>query len=299
MNNNVDTQYIELCKYILANGDLRDDRTGTGTLSTFGHQMKFDLSKGFPLLTTKKVAFRSIVTELLWFLRGDTDISYLKKRNVKIWDGFANNLGQIGRMYGAQWRDYRYTHEIEHLKDKQPTVVKYSIDQIAILINGLINNPTSRRHIVNAWNVGELPDSTISPVENVNIGNPALPPCHMMFQCYVSNGKLSLQIYQRSTDVFLGLPFNIASYALLTHMLAQVCNLKVGNLIWTGGDNHIYLNHIEQIKTQIARYDNFGTYDLPNLKLNKEVTDIDDFTFEDIELRGYKSSGKLTGAISV
>lgn len=284
--NNVDTKYIELCTDILDTGNVKGDRTGTGTISKFGKRMSFDLSEGFPLLTTKSVHFKSVVGELLWFLKGETNIAFLQEHKIKIWDGFADETGSVGRMYGAQWRDWYVD-------------AGYWEDQIENLIKEIKGNPDSRRMVVSAWNAGELPDASMTPVENVKAGNPALPPCHVLFQCYVVDGKLSMQMYQRSVDCFLGLPFNIASYALLTHMLAQVCSLEVGELIWIGGDCHIYSNHTEQVETQIDRFNDGYVHKLPVLSLNKEVMDIDNFTFDDIELLGYKNSGKLTGKVAI
>lgn len=284
--NNTDKAYIELCRDILANGNIKGDRTGTGTISDFGKQMTFDLSEGFPLLTTKAVHFHSVVGELLWFLRGDTNIEFLQDNGIKIWDAWADENGEIGDMYGAQWRGW---DSMEH----------GFIDQIDDLIFGLINNPDSRRHLVNTWNVGALPNEQLPIHTNVARGQMALAPCHYSFQCYVNDGKLSILVNQRSADIFLGAPFNIASYALLTHMLAQVCNLEVGKLIWSGGDCHIYSNHIEQVKKQIARFDNGEVYSLPQLKLNPAIDNIDDFTFNDVELIGYQSGTAIKGKVAV
>ena len=262
-------QYLKLLQHVLENGAAKSDRTGTGTLSIFAHQMRFNLQYGFPLVTTKKVHLKSIVHELLWFLKGDTNIKYLKDNNVKIWDAWADESGELGPVYGKQWRDW-ISSDGSH------------IDQISNVIEKIKTNPNSRRLIVNAWNVGE-------------IENMALPPCHMMFQFHVANGVLSCQLYQRSADLFLGVPFNIASYALLTHMIAAQCNLKVGDFIWTGGDCHLYDNHLEQVKTQLSR----KPFALPQLKLNNAVKSIFDYRFEDINVEAYSSHASLKGAVAV
>lgn len=261
--------YLDLVEQILENGNRRDDRTGTGTLSLFGNQMRFNLQNGFPLLTTKKVHFKSIVYELLWFLKGDTNIKYLRDHGVKIWNEWADENGDLGPVYGKQWRSWR----------KPDGGV---VDQIDRVIDGIKNNPKSRRLIVNAWNAGELEDM-------------ALTPCHCLFQFYVHDGKLSCQMYQRSADVFLGVPFNIASYSLLTHMIAQVCELEVGEFVHTFGDVHLYLNHIDQAKTQLQRTPKA----LPRIQLNSAVKDIDDFVFEDIELLDYHPDGAIRAPIAV
>lgn len=267
--NNVDKQYIELCKHILENGVKKQDRTGTGTLSIFGYQMRFDLSEGFPLLTTKKLHWKSIAYELLWFLRGDTNVRYLNKHGVTIWDEWADENGDLGPIYGYQWRSW-------------PDGKGGNIDQIAQVVEQIKHNPDSRRLIVSAWNVADIDEM-------------ALPPCHCLFQFYVSDGKLSCQLYQRSADVFLGLPFNIASYSLLTYMVAHVTGLKVGEFVHTLGDAHIYSNHIEQVETQIQR----EPRKLPTLKIKREVTDIDDFTFEDFEIIGYDPHPHIKGEVAV
>lgn len=267
--NNVDKQYIELCKHILENGVKKQDRTGTGTLSIFGYQMRFDLNEGFPLLTTKKLHWKSIAYELLWFLRGDTNIRYLNENGVTIWDEWADENGDLGPIYGYQWRSW-------------PDGKGGNIDQIAQVVEQIKHNPDSRRLIVSAWNVADIDEM-------------ALPPCHCLFQFYVSDGKLSCQLYQRSADVFLGVPFNIASYSLLTMMIAQVTGLKPGEFIHTFGDAHIYLNHIEQVKTQIQR----EPRKLPILEIKREVTDIDDFTFEDFEIIGYDPHPHIKGEVAV
>ncbi len=262
-------QYLDLMSHVLNNGSQKHDRTGTGTISTFGYQMRFDLSKGFPLLTTKKLHLRSIIYELLWFLNGDTNIAYLKENKVRIWDDWADENGELGPVYGHQWRSWPKPNG-EH------------IDQISQLVERLKNNPDSRRHIVSAWNV--------SDVENM-----ALPPCHCLFQFYVADGKLSCQLYQRSADTFLGVPFNIASYALLTMMLAQVCNLEPGEFIHTFGDVHIYSNHHEQVELQLSR----EPKPLPVMNINTNVRSIFDFKFEDFQLLNYEPHPHIKGAVAV
>lgn len=262
-------QYLDLCKHILHNGTEKEDRTGTGTISTFGYQMRFDLQEGFPLVTTKKLHVKSIIHELLWFLNGDTNVKYLQENGVRIWNEWADENGDLGPVYGYQWRSW-------------PTPDGESIDQIANLIEQIKQNPDSRRLIVSAWNVA-------------NVDSMALPPCHTMFQFYVANGKLSCQLYQRSADVFLGVPFNIASYALLTMMVAQVCDLEPGEFIHTLGDAHIYSNHLEQVKLQIER----EPKKLPKMKLNKEVTSIFDFKYEDFALLDYDAHPHIKGVVSV
>lgn len=262
-------QYLDLLSHILENGNEKTDRTGTGTKSVFGYQMRFDLQKGFPLLTTKKLHTRSIFHELLWFLKGDTNIKYLHDNKVTIWDEWADENGDLGPVYGKQWRAWQGA-------DGKIT------DQISQVVNQIKNSPDSRRMLVSAWNVGE--------VEQM-----ALPPCHIVFQFYVANNKLSCQLYQRSADVFLGVPFNIASYALLTQMLAQVCGLEAGEFIHTLGDAHLYLNHIEQAKLQLSR----TPYELPKLKLNPDVKDIFDFTYEDIKIENYVSHPHIKAEVAV
>ncbi len=262
-------QYLNLLQHVLDNGTVKSDRTGTGTISVFGYQMRFDLKDGFPVLTTKKLHLRSIIHELLWFLNGDTNIKYLRDNNVRIWDEWADKNGDLGPIYGYQWRSW-------------PGKNGKHIDQIAEVIASIKQNPNSRRHIVSAWNVGD--------VEQM-----ALPPCHALFQFYVADGKLSCQLYQRSADIFLGVPFNIASYALLTHMIAQVCDLVPGDFVHTFGDAHIYSNHIEQAKTQLLR----TPKKLPQLILNKEVKSIFNFTFDDIILENYDAHPHIKGEISV
>ncbi|RKD92729.1 thymidylate synthase [Mangrovibacterium diazotrophicum] len=262
-------QYLDLLDHVLTNGTEKKDRTGTGTISVFGHQMRFNLAEGFPVLTTKKLHLKSIIHELLWFLAGDTNIKYLTDNGVRIWNEWADENGDLGHVYGYQWRSW-------------PTPDGKHIDQITEVVNSIKNNPNSRRHIVSAWNVGEVDQM-------------ALPPCHLLFQFYVADGKLSCQLYQRSCDVFLGVPFNIASYALLTLMMAQVCDLEPGDFVWTGGDVHIYLNHMEQVKLQLTR----DTKPLPQLKINPEVKSIFDFKFEDFELVNYDAHPHIPGKVSV
>lgn len=254
---------------VLDEGTRKEDRTGTGTLSVFGHQMRFDLSKGFPLTTTKKLHLRSIIHELLWFLDGDTNIEYLKNNKVSIWDEWADADGDLGPVYGHQWRSW-------------PGKDGETIDQISQLTDMIKNNPDSRRLIVSAWNPSDVPEM-------------ALPPCHCLFQFYVANGKLSCQLYQRSADIFLGVPFNIASYALLTHMVAQVCNLEVGDFVHTLGDAHLYLNHLDQTREQLSR----APRDLPKLSLNEDRRSIFDFSFEDIEFSDYDAHPSIKAPIAV
>ena len=262
-------QYLDLLQHILDTGAQKHDRTGTGTISTFGYQMRFDLQKGFPLVTTKKVHTKSIIYELLWFLKGETNIAYLKENGVSIWNEWANENGELGPVYGKQWRSW---------EGKDGKVV----DQISDLVNQINANPDSRRLIVSAWNVTELPEM-------------ALMPCHTLFQFYVANGKLSCQLYQRSADVFLGVPFNIASYALLTLMIAQVCDLEAGEFVHTFGDVHIYNNHLEQVKLQLSR----TPYPLPAMKLNSSVRNIFDFKFEDFTLENYQSHPAIKAPVAV
>ena len=262
-------QYLTLLEKVMTEGVSRDDRTGTGTKSVFGYQMRFDLSKGFPLLTTKKLHLRSIIHELLWFLSGNTNISYLKENGVSIWDDWADENGDLGPVYGYQWRSWQ-------------TLDGRQIDQIKNLVEQLKNNPDSRRHIVSAWNPADVDDM-------------ALPPCHCLFQFYIADGKLSCQLYQRSADIFLGVPFNIASYALLTMMLAQVLELEPGDFVHTLGDAHLYLNHLEQAQTQISRLPGA----LPTMKINPERKDIFDFVFEDFSLEDYEAQPHIRAPIAV
>ncbi len=262
-------QYQRLLQFILDNGTQKTDRTGTGTISYFGYQVRFDLSEGFPLVTTKRVHLKSIIYELLWFLRGETNIKYLKDNGVSIWDEWADEDGELGPVYGKQWRSWEGANKVE-------------IDQLSDAINQIKNNPDSRRIIVSAWNVADLPKM-------------ALMPCHTLFQFYVADGKLSCQLYQRSADVFLGVPFNIASYALLTMMMAQVCNLEAGDFIHTFGDVHIYNNHIEQVKLQLSR----TPYPLPKMKLNPSVKNIFDFKYEDFTLENYQYHPAIKAPVAV
>jgi len=272
-------QYFDLLNHVMENGNRKDDRTGTGTLSVFGYQMRFDLAAGFPMLTTKKLHLRSIIHELLWFLKGDTNINYLKDNKVNIWNEWADENGDLGPVYGAQWRNWN----------------NEGIDQISEVIQSIQENPDSRRHIVAAWNPSVLPLSGKSFAENVALGKAALPPCHAWFQFYVANGKLSCQMYQRSADIFLGVPFNIASYALLTLMIAQVTKLKPGELIMTFGDAHIYTNHFDQVKLQLSR----EPKKLPQMHLNPEIKDIFDFKYEDFQLTGYDPDPSIKAEIAV
>ncbi|MGG0860986.1 thymidylate synthase [Bacillus pumilus] len=262
-------QYKELCRHVLQHGDEKGDRTGTGTISTFGYQMRFDLQEGFPLLTTKKLHLKSIIHELLWFLKGDTNVKYLQENGVRIWNEWADENGELGRVYGAQWRSWASG-------DGE------TVDQITKLIHDIEHNPNSRRLIVSAWNPGEIDQM-------------ALPPCHCLFQFYVSNGKLSCQLYQRSADIFLGVPFNIASYALLTMMIAKVTNLEPGEFIHTLGDAHIYQNHLPQVKMQLEREERT----LPQLCITRDVKSIFDFTFDDFVLENYDPHPHIKGEVSV
>ena len=262
-------QYLDLMRHVRENGTVKADRTGTGTYSVFGHQMRFDLNAGFPLVTTKKVFLKGIIHELLWFLAGSTNISYLTDHNVHIWDEWADEHGELGPVYGSQWRSW-------------PGPDGGTIDQIEALVEGIRANPDSRRHIVSAWNVAEVNDM-------------ALPPCHTLFQFYVADGKLSCQLYQRSADIFLGVPFNIASYALLTTMSAHVCDLKLGDFVHTMGDAHLYTNHLEQTDLQLSR----SPLPLPQMRLNPDVKDIFGFVYEDFELTGYECHGAIKAPIAV
>lgn len=273
-------QYLDLLQHILDDGFQKGDRTGTGTISVFGHQMRFHLEDGFPLLTTKKVHLRSIIHELLWIINGDTNIKYLHDNKVSIWDEWADSNGDLGPIYGAQWRNWN----------------NEGIDQIADVINSLKNNPNSRRHIVTAWNPSVLPDESSKDFAvNVANGKAALPPCHAFFQFYVANNKLSCQLYQRSADVFLGVPFNIASYSLLTMMIAQVCGLGLGDFVHTFGDVHIYNNHIDQVKLQLSR----EPRELPSMKLNPDVKSIFDFKYEDFKLENYNPYDAIKADVSI
>lgn len=282
-------QYHELIKHVLENGHEKGDRTGTGTKSVFGYQMRFDLSEGFPMVTTKKLHLKSIIYELLWFLKGDTNVKYLQENGVRIWNEWADENGDLGPVYGHQWRNWNGE----------------DIDQIKEIVETLKKNPNSRRMLVTAWNPSVLPDNSKSFSENVANGKAALPPCHAFFQFYVSppapeggesaKPKLSLQLYQRSADIFLGVPFNIASYALLTLMIAQVCGYEAGDFVHTFGDAHIYNNHLEQVNLQLSR----DFRELPIMKLNPEVKDIFDFTFEDFTLEDYNPHPAIKGKVAV
>ncbi len=271
--------YHQLLQHVLDHGHFKSDRTGTGTYSTFGYQMRFDLNEGFPLVTTKKVHLKSIIYELLWFLKGDTNITYLTDNKVSIWNEWADPNGDLGPVYGHQWRNWN----------------SEGIDQIKDVIETIKTNPDSRRMLVSAWNPSVMPDSGKSFEENVANNKAALPPCHAFFQFYVSDGKLSCQLYQRSADVFLGVPFNIASYALLTMMVAQVCDLALGDFVHTFGDVHIYSNHLEQVKLQLSREQRR----LPSMKLNPDIKDIDAFDFEDFELIGYDPHPTIKAPVAV
>lgn len=271
LDTHVDTLYLNLLEKIMKDGETKTDRTGTGTKSIFGYQMRFNLEEGFPLLTTKKVHTKSIIHELLWFLKGDTNIKYLKDNGVSIWDEWADENGNLGPVYGYQWRSW-------------PTPDGGHVDQIAQVIEQLKKSPDSRRIIVSAWNVAD-------------VNKMALPPCHCLFQFYVTNGKLSCQLYQRSCDTFLGVPFNIASYALLTMIIAQICNLKLGDFIWTGGDVHLYLNHMEQVSTQLARRNDIRP--MPKMEINPEKKHLEDFVYEDFKLVDYNPHEAIKAPIAV
>ncbi|MGK0253781.1 MAG: thymidylate synthase [Mariniflexile sp.] len=272
-------QYHDLVNHVLENGNDKGDRTGTGTKSVFGYQMRFDLSEGFPMVTTKKLHLKSIVYELLWFLKGDTNIKYLTENGVRIWNEWADENGDLGPVYGHQWRNWNSD----------------DIDQVKEVIQTLKTSPNSRRMLVSAWNPSVLPDTSKSFSENVANGKAALPPCHAFFQFYVAEGKLSCQLYQRSADIFLGVPFNIASYALFTMMMAQVCGYKAGEFIHTFGDAHIYSNHFEQLELQLSR----DIRPLPKMKLNPEIKDIFDFTFEDFTLEDYNPHPHIKGVVAI
>ena len=272
-------QYLTLLKHIQEKGIEKSDRTGTGTKSVFGYQMRFDLSDGFPLVTTKKIHVKSVIHELLWFLKGTTNIAYLKENGVRIWNEWADKNGDLGPVYGHQWRNWN----------------SEGLDQIQEVINTLKINPNSRRMLISAWNPSVLPDTKVSFSENVANNKAALPPCHAFFQFYVSNNRLSCQLYQRSADVFLGVPFNIASYSLLTMMIAQVCGYEAGDFIHTFGDAHIYSNHNEQVKEQLSR----ELKPLPKMKINKKVKSIFDFTFEDFELINYDPHPLIRGSVAI
>ena len=272
-------QYHDLLRHVLEHGQAKSDRTGTGTLSVFGYQMRFDLAKGFPLVTTKKIHLKSVIYELLWFLKGDTNIGYLQEHGVRIWNEWADENGDLGPVYGHQWRNWNDEH----------------LDQISQVVDTLRNNPDSRRMLVAAWNPSVLPDTSRSFAQNVAEGKAALPPCHAFFQFYVADGRLSCQLYQRSADIFLGVPFNIASYALLTLMIAQVCDLQPGEFIHTFGDAHIYNNHMEQIELQLSR----EPRPLPTMRLNPVVKDLFAFRFEDFTLENYDPYPHIKGEVAV
>tara|TARA_B100000900_G_scaffold59502_2_gene44930 strand:- start:5184 stop:6008 length:825 start_codon:yes stop_codon:yes gene_type:complete len=272
-------QYLDLVNHVLTKGEFKEDRTGTGTKSVFGYQMRFDLRDGFPMVTTKKLHLKSIIYELLWFLKGETNIKYLKENGVNIWNAWADSNGDLGPVYGFQWRNWNND----------------GIDQISNLIDDIKNNPSSRRHLISAWNPSVLPDTSKSFEKNVANGKAALPPCHAFFQFHVINDKLSCQLYQRSADIFLGVPFNIASYSLLTLMIAQVCNLKPGDFIHTFGDAHIYSNHFEQMELQLKR----KPKQLPIIKINEKVKNIFNFKFEDFTLENYDPHPHIKGKVAV
>lgn len=275
-------QYLELLRHVRDHGVEKSDRTGTGTRAVFGYQMRFDLAAGFPVLTTKKLHLKSIIHELLWFLKGDTNIRYLKENGVSIWDEWASESGELGPVYGEQWRSWK-THDGR------------VIDQIADVLAEIRRNPDSRRLVVSAWNPAVLPDPAVSPEQNAEMGRQALPPCHCLFQFYVADGKLSCQLYQRSGDIFLGVPFNIASYSLLTLMMAQVCGLAPGEFVHTLGDAHLYSNHLEQTDLQLSRTPEA----LPTMKLNAEVRDLFAFRFEDFELIGYEPQPHIKAPVAI
>ena len=275
-------QYLELMRHVRDHGVTKSDRTGTGTKSVFGYQMRFNLAEGFPLVTTKKCHLKSIIHELLWFLKGDTNIGYLKENGVRIWDEWADDNGDLGPVYGAQWRSW-------------PSADGGVIDQISEVIEQIKTKPDSRRLIVSAWNPTYLPEEGRKPSENAALGKMALPPCHTLFQFYVLDGKLSCQLYQRSADIFLGVPFNIASYALFTMMVAQVTGLEVGDFVHTFGDAHLYLNHLEQVELQLSR----EPFAHPTMRINPEVTNIFDFTFEDFSLEGYECHPHIAAPVAV
>ncbi len=275
-------EYLQLMRHVREHGIKKEDRTGTGTLSVFGYQMRFNLEEGFPLVTTKKCHLKSIIHELLWFLKGDTNIDYLKQNGVSIWNEWATDDGELGPVYGAQWRSW-------------PTPDGQTIDQISQVVEQIKTNPDSRRLIVSAWNPAVLPDAGLSPKQNAEQGRQALPPCHTMFQFYVLDGRLSCQLYQRSADVFLGVPFNIASYALLTMMVAQVCGLKPGEFIHTLGDAHLYTNHLDQADLQLSR----EPYAAPTMNINPQITDLFAFSFDDFSLQDYQAHPHIKAAVAI
>lgn len=275
-------QYLDLLRHVKEHGTFKSDRTGTGTYSVFGHQMRFNLAEGFPLVTTKKCHLRSIIHELLWFLKGDTNIGYLKENGVRIWDEWATGSGDLGPVYGKQWRSWEGPNgEV--------------VDQIQWLLNEIRTSPDSRRLVISAWNPTVLPDVRYSPKENAEMGRQALPPCHCLFQFYVLDGKLSCQLYQRSADIFLGVPFNIASYSLLTMMIAQVCGLELGDFVHSFGDAHIYSNHLEQVEEQLSR----KPFPAPAMKLNPAIKELFDFTIDDFELVNYQAHPHIKAAVAI
>ena len=275
-------EYLDLLRHVKEHGTFKSDRTGTGTYSVFGYQMRFELSRGFPLVTTKKCHLRSIIHELLWFLKGDTNIGYLQENKVRIWDEWATDEGELGPVYGKQWRSWEGANG-------------ETVDQIQWLLDEIKSNPDSRRLVISAWNPSVLPDVKYSPKQNAEMGKQALPPCHCLFQFYVLDGKLSCQLYQRSADIFLGVPFNIASYALFTMMIAQVCDLELGDFVHSFGDAHLYSNHLEQAEEQLSR-EPFG---LPQMKLNPAIDNLFDFTIDDFELVNYEAHPHIKAAVSV
>lgn len=287
-------QYLNILSDVLENGEYKNDRTGVGTYSVFGRSIKIDVSSKFPLLTTKKLHWKSIIYELLWFLRGDTNIEWLNEHGVTIWDEWATESGQLGPIYGKQWRDWEYMYVSN--QSVYSHVYTGHIDQISKLIEGIKERPDSRRHIVSAWNVADLPDEMYSPQENVQMGRMALAPCHLLFQCYIRGCEyLDIQVYQRSADVFLGLPYNIASYSALLYLLAHLTGYKPGELHWIGGDVHLYSNHIEQAKEQLSR----EPLELPTLKINKELSSINVVEFKDFILEGYNAHPHIKAEIAV
>ncbi len=274
--------YLDLMRHLLESGSRKGDRTGTGTYSSFGHQLRFDLAEGFPMVTTKRLHLKSIIHELLWFLQGDTNIRYLNENGVRIWNEWATEAGELGPVYGKQWRRWQTPDGRE-------------VDQMAELVQQIRHNPDSRRLLLSAWNVADLPDESLSPQENVARGRMALAPCHTLFQFYVADGRLSCQLYQRSADIFLGVPFNIASYALLTLMMAQVTGLEPGHFVHTFGDVHLYSNHVEQAREQLTR----EPYPLPQMRLNPAVKDLFAFRYEDFELEGYQHHPHIPAPVAV
>lgn len=296
MPNNFDHKYLDLAKDVLTTGNVKGDRTGTGTLSKFGAIYRHDLKEGLPVLTTKKVHLKSVIVELLWFLRGDTNIKFLKDHGVSIWDEWATEDGELGPVYGAQWRKWKNFEVLETFEDGTVRAKVSETDQVAELVEGLKNNPNSRRHIINGWNVSYLPlDSIKDPVENARQGKMALPPCHVLYQFYVHDGKLSAMLTQRSADLFLGVPFNTASLAILTHMLAHQCDLEPGEIVHSFGDHHLYSNHLDQIKEQLSRtpFDS-----LPTLKFKRKPPSIFDYNYDDFEIENYQSHSAIKAPVA-